>query len=81
MHFFGGFCVGTLQFTPDTISFRSPVHSFSLTRDRIRAIEHDAIVEADGRRWRFEIPGRTGPQVHAILVRWFHAVPGPATNP
>ncbi len=77
LHFFGGFCVGTLQFKPDTISFTSSVHSFSLTRDQISAIQGDAIVETAGRRWRFEIPGKKGPQVHNILTRWFNALPNP----
>lgn len=77
MHRFGGFCEGTLLLRPEFISYTSPVHSFNLTRDQISAIEGDAIVEPGGRRWRFEIPGRNGPQVHALLNRWFNAIPAP----
>ena len=80
LHRFGGFCVGTLQFMPENINFSSPVHSFALTRDQIDRVEGDAIVETAGRRWRFEIPGRTGPQTHGLLNRWFNAIPAPA-NP
>jgi serine/threonine protein kinase len=77
LHHFGGFCIGTLQFKPETLSFSSPVHSFTLTRDQIASIDHDAVVETGGHRWRFEIPGRTGPQVHNLLARWFNAIPAP----
>jgi len=77
LHRFGGFCVGTLQFKPEILSFSSNVHSFTLTRDQIASIEGDAVVESGGRRWRFEIPGKNGPQVHAMLERWFAAVPAP----
>lgn len=73
MHHFGEFCQGTLQFRPEMITFTSPVHSFSLTRDQISAINGDVIVETGGRRWRFEIPGKNGGQVHFLLNRWFNA--------
>lgn len=78
MHRFGGFCEGTLQLRPDRISFTSPVHSFDLTRDQIDSISGDAIVETGGRRWRFEIPGRNGGQVHGLLNRWFNAQAAPS---
>ena len=77
MHRFMGSCTGTLQFKPEILTYTSPVHSFSLTRDQISRIEGDAVVETTGRRWRFEIPGRTGPQVHGLLNRWFNAIPAP----
>jgi hypothetical protein len=77
LHRFGGFCAGTLQFKPEILSFNSSVHSFTLTRDQIGSIEGDVVVESGGRRWRFEIPGRNGPQVHAMLARWFAAIPAP----
>ncbi len=77
MHRFGGFCEGTLQLTPERISFTSPVHSFDLTRDQIESVMGDAIVETGGRRWRFEIPGRNGGQVHGLLNRWFNAQTAP----
>ncbi len=77
LHHFGGFCSGTLQLTPETISYTSDAHSFSLTRDQISAIQGDAIVESSGRRWRFEIPGRNGAQVHMLLARWYAALPDP----
>jgi serine/threonine protein kinase len=77
MHFFGGSCTGTLEFKPETLTFTSPVHSFTLTRAQIRAIEGDAVVESGGRRWRFEIPGKNGAQVHNLLARWFAAIPAP----
>jgi hypothetical protein len=54
------------------------VHSFSLTRDQISAVNGDVIVEAGGRRrWRFEIPGKNPGQVHNLLERWFSALPNP----
>jgi len=77
LHRFGGSCAGTLQLTPEAISYKSDVHSFSLTRDQISGIEGDAIVESAGRRWRLEIPGRNGFQVHNLLARWFAAKPAP----
>lgn len=81
IHFLGGFCAGTLQFKPEILTFSSPVHSFSLTRDQIQAIQGDAVVQINGRRWRFEIPGRSGPQVHSLLARWFNAVSAPSPRP
>ncbi len=80
LHRFGGFCAGTLQLMPENINFSSPVHSFALTRDQIDRVEGDAIVETAGRRWRFEIPGRTGPQTHGLLNRWFNAIPAPSSR-
>jgi hypothetical protein len=77
IHHFGGFCSGTLQLTPETINYTSDAHSFSLTRDQISAIQGDAIVESSGRRWRFEIPGKNGAQVHMLLARWYSAIPAP----
>ncbi len=77
LHHFGGFCAGTLQLTPETISYKSDVHSFSLTRDQISGIEGDVIIETAGRRWRFEIPGKNNFQVHNLLARWFAAKPSP----
>jgi serine/threonine protein kinase len=77
LHRFGGFCTGTLQMSPETISYRSDTHSFNLTRDQISLIEGDTIVESTGRRWRFEIPGRNAFQVHSLLARWFAAIPAP----
>ncbi len=77
LHHFGGFCSGTLQLTPETINYTSDTHSFSLTRDQISAIQGDAIVESSGRRWRFEIPGKNGAQVHMLLSRWYAAIPAP----
>lgn len=77
MHRFMGSCTGTLQFKPEFLTYTSPVHSFTLNRDQISRIEGDAIVETGGRRWRLEIPGRTGPQVHGLLNRWFNAIPAP----
>jgi serine/threonine protein kinase len=78
IHHFGGFCEGNLQFTPETLNFTSNVHSFSLTRDQISAVNGDVIVEAGGRRrWRFEIPGKNPGQVHNLLERWFSALPNP----
>ncbi|MGD0369415.1 MAG: protein kinase [Acidobacteriaceae bacterium] len=78
LHLFGGFCEGTLQFTPETLNFTSNVHSFSLTRDQISGINGDVIVETGGRRrWRLEIPGRNPGQIHNQLERWFNALPNP----
>ena len=76
LHRFGGFCDGTLQLTPETISYISAVHNFTLTRDQIAAVEGNGIVETSGRRWRFEVPGKNPKQVHNLLARWFNAVPG-----
>ena len=81
MHRFMGSCTGTLQFKPELVTYTSPVHSFTLNRDQISRIEGDAIVETSGRRWRLEIPGRTGPQVHGLLNRWFNAIPAPTALP
>ena len=77
LHPFGGFCEGTLQFTPETLVYTSSIHSFSLTRDQIASINGDVVVENSGRRWRFEIPGANQHQVHNVLNRWFNALPNP----
>jgi len=77
LHRFGGFCEGTLQFTPETLIYTSSVHSFSLTRDQIVSISGDVVVENNGRRWRFEIPGGNERQVHNVLNGWFNALPNP----
>ncbi|HEX4036689.1 MAG TPA: protein kinase [Acidobacteriaceae bacterium] len=70
-----GSCTGTLQLTPLVLSFHSSEHSVALTRAQIRAIEGDAVIENNGHRWRFAIPGKTEEQVHELLTRWDEATP------
>ncbi|MGB6609698.1 MAG: serine/threonine-protein kinase, partial [Acidobacteriaceae bacterium] len=77
LHHDGGFCEGTLQFTPETLNYTSNVHSFTLTRDQIVSISGDVVVESSGRRWRLEIPGGNERQVHNVLNRWLNALPNP----
>lgn len=71
MRLFGMSSKGTLQLTATHLSYTSNVHSVSLTRDQIRAIDGNSVVQTDGKKWRFEIDGMTNAQVHDVLAHWY----------
>lgn len=78
MRLFGMSSKGTLKLTATELSYTSNAHSVSVSRNQIRAIDGNAVVETDGKKWRFEIDGMSNEQVHDILARWYGNAAAPA---
>jgi len=75
MRLFGMSSKGTLKLTATELSYTSNAHSVSVSRNQIRAIDGNAVVETDGKKWRFEIDGMSNEQVHDLLARWYASGP------
>lgn len=65
-----GQCHGELLLGRSTIVFESPQHSFRLTRDEIRSVVGNEIVDSSGHLWTINIDGMTSQENRKFLWKW-----------